>query len=175
MTERPAGTLGGQLIRGIYHPATLLAVRIFLGVILMYAGWLKLFDMTGMAQSIENFRIVPIPLVNLFAMVLPPVEVITGLCLILGIAMEGALAITTALFAVFTVAIQSAIWRGLDIECGCFGTSDAEVVGAQVLVRDILLLFLTLLLWMGRRRGSASPAGSETEAEGLPAPSGPEI
>jgi len=175
VTGKPMDSLGGKILRGVYHPATLFVARLFLGGILIYAGWLKLFDMPGMAKSIENFRILPAGVVNIFAMVLPPVEVITGLCLIAGIAMDGALAITTALFAVFTVAIQSAIMRGLDIECGCFGTSDAEVVGTKVLLRDVLLLFLTLLLWVGFRRESASPAGPEPEAEGLAAPSSPEV
>ncbi|HOJ60221.1 MAG TPA: MauE/DoxX family redox-associated membrane protein [bacterium] len=175
MNAKPAETLGGKIMQGIYHPATLLGLRIILGAVLIYAGWIKIFDMPGMAKSIENYRILPVAMVNIPAIVMPPVEIITGLCLILGIWMEGALVIATGLFAVFIVAIQSAILRGLDIECGCFGTSDAEKVGTRVLVRDFLLLFVTLLIWLGYKRESTPVPVPDPETKDLAAESSPEV
>ncbi|HOE11617.1 MAG TPA: hypothetical protein PLQ35_02715 [bacterium] len=49
----------------------------------------------------------------------------------------------------FLAAILWAISQGLDIECGCFGTSDAEQIGWFVLVRVLLLLMASV--WLTRR------------------------
>ncbi len=127
-----------------------LLLRLVLGGVLVYAGYSKMIDMEGMAQAIENYRILPVSIVNIVAIILPPVEFIAGLCLIFGFLLDGALMITLMLFAVFCVAIESAIWRGLDIECGCALTSDAEIVGIKVLLRDLFFLLLTIVVWINR-------------------------
>lgn len=125
-------------------------LRLFLGGILLFAGGVKLFDMHGMADAIENYRILPRVLVNVAAMIMPAVEVAAGACLIAGIWMDGALVIVTGLFIVFIAAVESAIWRGLNIECGCFGLSDSEVVGVKVLVRDGLFLIACVPIWLAQ-------------------------
>lgn len=156
----------------IKHPKTALVCRVVVGAVLFYAGLLKLFDMASLADHIENFRILPLSLVdlfalllpqntaeflvsevnlslvNLFAILLPPLEIITGLCLMTGYKTNGSLFIATALFVVFGIAVESAILRDLDIACGCFGTSDAELVGLKVLYRDMALLLATIPVWL---------------------------
>ncbi|MEW6238131.1 MAG: MauE/DoxX family redox-associated membrane protein [Candidatus Omnitrophota bacterium] len=135
---------------GLTNPYFCLALRLFLGGVLIYAGAAKLFDMPGMARAIANYRLLPDSLVNIVAMILPPVELLAGIGLILGLCFDGALAITTLLLLVFLAAIESAILRGLDIQCGCFGTSDAELVGTGVLLRDAMLLLAVIPLWMDK-------------------------
>ncbi len=138
------------LHRTVIHPYFVMFLRFMLGGIMIFAGAIKLIDMPGMAESIENYRLLPHAWVNIPAIILPAVELIAGICLIAGIWIQGALLIITGLFAVFIVAVESAIWRGLNIECGCFGLSDSEIVGVQVLVRDVLFLFATIPIWVTR-------------------------
>ncbi|MBN2326784.1 MAG: DoxX family membrane protein [Candidatus Omnitrophica bacterium] len=138
------------------HPYAVIVLRVLVGGIMIFAGWSKLIDMAGMAESIENYRILPSALVNIPAIILPAIELIAGVCLIAGIWIDGALLIVTGLFVVFIAAIQSAIWRGLNIECGCFGLSDSEIVGAKVLIRDSLFVLATVPIWLSRIRGDES-------------------
>ncbi len=132
----------------VKHPYTALVCRIAVGLVLVIAGGMKLFDMPTLAQNIENFRLLPVSWVNVVAIILPPVEVIAGLCLIFGFAINGSLFIATSLFVIFGIAIESAILRGLDIECGCFGTSDADMVGLKALIRDVIFLIATIPVWL---------------------------
>jgi len=137
-----------KIVAMFRNPYVGLVFRWFLGIIMIYAGWNKLFDMANLATAIERYRIIPSETVNLFAIILPPIEIIAGVGLILGVLLEGALTITTVLLAVFLIAIESAILRGLDIDCGCFGTSDAERVGIAVLIRDVFLFLTVIPIWM---------------------------
>ncbi len=134
----------------LLHPVMVLALRFILGGTLIYAGWLKLIDMPGLAEAIGNYRLLPYSLSNLPAMILPAVEVIVGICLISGIWFDGALFLTSAMFAAFVIAIESAIWRDLNIDCGCFSTSDGEIVGVKILLRAGFLFLFTIPIWIAR-------------------------
>lgn len=151
------------LHRAAVHPILVIVLRFFLGGLMIYAGVVKLLDMPGMADAIENYRLLPRALVNIPAIVMPALEFIAGICLILGVWMDGALLTITGLFVLFLFAIESAIWRGLNIECGCFGLSDSELVGVPLLVRDGLFLLATIPIWMSRCRiGEPREAVEET-------------
>ena len=52
---------------------------------------------------------------------LPVLEVVVGLCLVLGLLTRGAAVVSALLFVAFIVGIASAWARGLQIDCGCFG------------------------------------------------------
>ena len=156
--------------RMLRHPVLSLVCRGLLGGMMIYAGLGKLTDLPAFAEAVEHYRLLPLEAVNLFAMALPAVEVIAGLCLVLGWGQKGALFLTTLLLAIFLAAVESALWRELDIECGCFGTSDASMVGIQLLVRDGFFLMLTLPVWFCDKpmwtldaRWRRTLAGAETE------------
>ncbi len=127
-------------------------LRLLLGMVFIYAGIVKLAELPEMAVSVNNYRLLPDYMVNVVAMTLPGIEVIAGICLIAGLFTDGALTVVTAMLIAFVIAVESAILRGLDIECGCFSTSDAERVGIQVLLRDVLLLLATVPIWMARKQ-----------------------
>lgn len=111
------------------------ALRLFVGVVLIYASHDKLGNPQAFADAIGNYRILPDSLVNLAAVTLPWLELFTGLALILGLAAPGAGLVASGLFAVFTAALVSAIARGLDIECGCFKLE----AGSRISYSDIWL------------------------------------
>ncbi|MDX9753315.1 MAG: MauE/DoxX family redox-associated membrane protein [bacterium] len=133
------------------YPYFSLFARLLLGGLFLYAGAIKLVDMQNFMYDIENYRLIPHSVLPLLAISLPAIEIIAGLCLILGLWTEGALTIITTLMVVFIAAITSAVWRGLDISCGCFGTSDAEQVGWSILLRDYVLLLIAVPLWLNKK------------------------
>lgn len=135
----------------IRHPYLALSMRLVLGGLLIWAGGVKASDLELTAQSVQNYQMVPLAWVNPIAMLLPAVELVVGLCLILGLAMNGAVLIATGMYAVFWVAVAAAMARGLDISCGCFGTANASAIGWLTLLRNTALLLALVPLWLGDR------------------------
>ena len=130
--------------------------RIIMGVVFIVAALAKIGDMTSFSTQIHNFRMMPIGLENLVAMTLPWIELLAGLSLLLGIRPRSGGLIVTVLMAFFLVAVAGALFRGLDIECGCFGTADGTRVGISKLSQNLVMLILAFI-------GTLAPA-TESEA-----------
>ncbi len=106
--------------------AVVFALRLMLGVIFIYASYNKLFDPQPFANKVENYRLLPRALVNVFTISLVWVEFVTGVLLILGLVTRGAALVSAILYLTFSIAMASALMRGLDIDCGCFTLSTAS-------------------------------------------------
>jgi putative oxidoreductase len=129
-------------------PYIALAFRVVLGCLFLYTGVIHALDPKGFADAVANYRILPAVLVNPFAVALPFVEMITGIALILGILIPGSSLIIAGLLFVFTLALGIALFKGLDISCGCFTTSrEAQRISWIYLVRDLSLLAMTLFVF----------------------------
>ena len=122
--------------------------RWLIGFVFLYAALAKIGDISTFASQIHHFRLAPVWSENLIAMVLPWVELAAGLSLLLGIRPRAGGMTAAILMAVFLVAVGLAVLRGLDIECGCFGTSDGAKVGLAKLAENTGLLVLS---WIGSR------------------------
>lgn len=120
--------------------------RIILGFVFIYAGILKISDPAGFSEVINNYKLLPLLFVNFFAITLPWIEVVAGLFLLFGISVKENSFIISIMLVVFIFAIVISLGRGLNIECGCFGTSSGTKVGIIKLVENIVLLTFSLLL-----------------------------
>lgn len=136
----------------LYGNMAAAAVRILLGALLLFAGSLKMGDPEQFARVIARYGIVPDFLLPYGAVMVPALEVLTGLLLIIGYRIRAALLVGAAMMAAFSLFIASAMARGERFDCGCFnlgrlGLGISETVGPWVLVRDLLFLagFLILL------------------------------
>ena len=118
----------------------LLIIRIAVGGIFIYSALTKITDLEYFAKSLYNYRILPEASLNLFALIIPWLELIIGLFIVLGIFVRESALLGGFLMIVFIAAISIAIVRGLDIECGCFGTKDGSRVGILRIVEDLLIL-----------------------------------
>jgi putative oxidoreductase len=131
-----------RLVDFFRHPWLVRGAQIVIGLVFLAAALPKIGDPESFALSVHHFRIVPLALENLVAIALPWIELVAGLALVLGIQARAGGAIVTVLMAVFTVAVAVALARGLDFECGCFGTGDGTRVGATKLLENTTLLLL---------------------------------
>ena len=133
-----------------YKPGTLaFGARLALGVIFVYASIDKILNPTAFAQAVYNYRILPDLLINLTAIILPWMELLLGLCLILGLWLPGAVFLCTILLATFFGALLFNTARGLHIDCGCFSKTDgtpSEISMAWYVIRDGAFLLLALYL-----------------------------
>jgi uncharacterized membrane protein YphA (DoxX/SURF4 family) len=122
----------------------LLVVRIVLGLIFIYAGAEKISDPEAFAVSISNYRLLPVVTLNFFAITLPWIELVTGVLILFGIAVKENSSIIFLMLLVFTIAIVISLFRGLSIDCGCFGKGSQ--IGLLKLGENILMLVVSLLL-----------------------------
>jgi putative oxidoreductase len=120
--------------------------RIVLAIIFIYAGIKKISDPGGFSNSINNYKILPISFVNLFAITLPWIELITGILLLFGIKVKENSFIISVILLVFIIAILISLIRGLNIDCGCFGTVSGTKIGVYKIIEDLVLLILGLIL-----------------------------
>jgi uncharacterized membrane protein YphA (DoxX/SURF4 family) len=116
-----------------------------------WAGLAKIGDLHGFAEQLHNFRMMPIPLENLIAISLPWIELVAALALIFGVRARAGAMLSALLLTGFTTAVFVAMIRGLDIECGCFGTNDATRVGWGKIGQNLAMLALAVVGSVRRR------------------------
>lgn len=119
--------------------------RILLGAVFVYASWGKILDPAAFARIIANYQIVSAGTGHLTALFLPYLELVCGVCLIINRWSRGSALIVTGLMMVFIAALAYNIYRGLDIDCGCFTLTEGATGSMWVnLVRDILFLAMAI-------------------------------
>lgn len=136
-----------------------LVCRVALGVVFLYAGLPKLMAPQAFLIAVRGYMMLPDPVIPLFTIALPAVEVVVGAALVAGVWPRAAALVTAGMVVMFLVAIAQAMVRGIDIECGCFAHGDARV-GWGLVFRDILMLAMLVPVFLDRRpRWAAWPAG----------------
>lgn len=120
----------------------IVVLRIALAGVLVWAAVPKLLDPTTFATDIANYRLVPESWAGPIAIMLPVLELVIGGALLAGLEARGAAIIAGVMLIVFSVAMGQAMARGIDLECGCFGTTAEAEVGWTSIVRNVLLVAL---------------------------------
>jgi uncharacterized membrane protein YphA (DoxX/SURF4 family) len=127
-------------------PYLILALRLFFGIIFIYAAYDKLLNPLEFSQAVENYQLVNAALSKWIAIWLPFLELILGIMLLFNIWLVPGTIINVILNIVFTIAVFSAYYRGLDISCGCFGKESGIVTGSKVF-SNIMLLAISLFFY----------------------------
>ena len=130
------------------NPYLVILTRVFLGLLFVVVSIEKIVEPAAFAQSIANYKIFSFSTSLVLATFIPWLELVCGLCLIAGLLLRGSSLLVSLLVAVFTVAVLSAVLRGLDIACGCF-TQDPTVgkVGWMKITQNLSLLALSIYLY----------------------------
>jgi putative oxidoreductase len=128
------------------------ALRILLAALFVLAGGLKILDPAAFAVEINRYQLIPWWSCAILALFLPWLEICVGIGLLTPWVSRGALAWVAALLIVFSVALLSAMLRGLNIDCGCFGRLWQSTGTFWPLVRNFVLLGITAFLWWQPRR-----------------------
>ena len=130
-----------NLFRVFYH-----CVRLILGVIFIYASYDKILHPKAFAQVIYNYQILPDSFINVTAIFLPWLEVLMGVFLIIGFWMPGTVIWCNLLFVVYIGALWFNLARGLDVNCGCFSTTEGSSIGIKTILWDVAFLTLSVYL-----------------------------
>lgn len=151
-------------------------VQIALGLFFVVAALPKLVDPPSFAHMIYNYRLVPGAFVNVMALAMPWLELLTGLALVLGIWTRASAALVGALLLIFIAAISANLARGNAIDCGCFDvtaanrTVDERLADLRfAILRDVgMLLMVAQILWATRRAPLDRRPGPWDEEAPLP-------
>lgn len=132
-TIRLRGGGGWRMLPGMDCGRTYLTVlawllRVGLGSWFVWSGSHKVFvsGLSRFTQDVANYQLVTAPLDAVAAYTVPWVEMVAGICLLLGLLRQGTLLVLGGLVTVFAVAIAWAWSKQLDIACGCHG-GDAPI------------------------------------------------
>ena len=137
-----------------------LAARLVVGGVWVVAGLLKLPDPAENVRAVRAYQLLPEAVVPMVGYVLPILELLVGVCLLIGLLTRVNAVLSSLLLLAFIVGIASAWARGLEIECGCFGGGGGPAEGAVdkypwEIARDAGLLALSMfLVWRPRTRWS---------------------
>jgi uncharacterized membrane protein YphA (DoxX/SURF4 family) len=118
----------------------LLIIRVIIGALFIYSAITKIIDTEYFVKSLYNYRLLPEEWLNFFALFIPWLELIIGGLLVLGIFVRESALLGSIMMVLFIAAISIAVVRGLDIECGCFGTRDGSRVGVLRIIEDLFIL-----------------------------------
>jgi uncharacterized membrane protein YphA (DoxX/SURF4 family) len=129
-----------------------LVARLVTGGVWIVAGMLKLPDPAASVRAVRAYDLLPEAVVPTVGHLLPVLEIVVGLCLVLGLLTRASALLSSLLFAAFIIGIASAWARGLQIECGCFGGGGTSANASDdypwEIARDVGLLLLSLwLVW----------------------------
>lgn len=144
----------------------LLLLRVILGTIFIFAALPKIQDPPSFAHLVYNYKLLPLTMINMVALVLPWLELICGVFLIFGIWKRTVAIVVAALLVLFIAGIAINLTNGNAIQCGCFGhaamKSPAELIHEMKLdlIRDAALLAIAVVLAMLSRPGTFPPPQS---------------
>ena len=126
-----------------------LVVRLGLGFLFIMSSVPKIRQPYSFLGSIYGYELVGPKLGVLVAMVLPWVELFTGVCLVGGVFVGGALLASMGMGVLFTFVLGSALYRHLDISCGCFSNAGAGKISYLTLIRAIVITLVSAAAYAG--------------------------
>lgn len=137
-----------SIVRGRLLSGFLFVVRVGLGCMFLYSSLPKIRQPYDFLADVYNYELLGPKLGVLVAMTIPWAELFVGICLVGGIFVSGALLVSLGMGAMFTFVLASALYRGLNISCGCFSSSSAEQIGYITLIRALVIMLLSATAYL---------------------------
>lgn len=131
-------------------------VRIFVGILFIISGFIKLNDPVGFSFKLEEYfsqGVLDLPFLSPYALVISIlvviVEVMVGVMLILGYKRKLTIWTLLAMIVFFTFLTFYSAYFNKVTDCGCFGDA-IKLTPWESFTKDIVLLVLILILYVGR-------------------------
>jgi len=143
--------------------------RLAVGIVFLISGAGKLPERALFIEKVEEFDLLPRTLAHFYGNVLPWVEIAIGALLIVGLLSRFAAVLAMLSSLSFIIANSVVLYRGLNLECGCFGdaavlqTRDALIIDCVMLIVAFLIVihkeeFLSLDSLIFRRKKTVTPS-----------------
>jgi putative oxidoreductase len=130
-----------------------LVMRWLLGGSFIYASFHKITAPERFAESVYSYALFPDVSINLIAIILPYLELFSGIALIIGIYYRGAVVIINGLLIGFITALSVNLIRGHEFDCGCFSSGEPGTShsGGIMIVRDAAFFGMGLYVFFFKR------------------------
>ena len=133
-----------------------MAARWILGLTFIYASLHKIIAPADFAKIVYGYGLFPEILINLIAIMIPLLELVTGLALVIGVYPRSAAITINGLLLAFIAVLTINLIRGHEFDCGCFsaGQSGYSSSPKVTIARDIIyfMLGLHVILFNGVRK-----------------------
>jgi len=126
------------------------ALRLYLGYFFIYASLSKIPYPAQFAEAIANYRLIPYMVLNLGALILPWIELVTGLFLIIGFKSRSSALVIGLLLIMFDVMVLINMYWGAPITCGCYDTVGEPIGWKKVLENALMLVFSVQIYYCDR-------------------------
>jgi len=119
----------------------------------IYASLNKILNTAVFKEAVASYEILPYWIVNITAVVLPWLELWTGILLIVGAFVRACAIVYSSLLLLFNIAIGLNILRGVEFYCGCF-TENNSISGINYwhIIFNTLWFFIAVILFILERR-----------------------
>ncbi|MGH9891727.1 MAG: MauE/DoxX family redox-associated membrane protein [bacterium] len=123
--------------------------RVAVGVMLIVAGLAKAANREHFSEVLRRFPIARLVLRSqassrVFASTLSVVEMVSGLLFALGLGLLPIGVLILVLLSAFSLGLTTALMKGEDVACGCFGDTSGKQVRWLAVARNMALILLTL-------------------------------
>ena len=132
-------------------------LRALFGSVFVFSGTLKLFNTDDFIKTISYYKLLPKELELSIALIIIISEIILGCLASFNLWAWQSTYILLLMLAIFTLAMISAVIRGIDLSCGCFGP--LEIVNRESnlrilfpFVRNGMLIVIGLFLIRNTRQ-----------------------
>ncbi len=131
--------------------------RVFVGVLFIISGFIKLNDPVGFSFKLEEYfspAVLDFPFLEPYALAISIfvviVEVLLGVLLLLGFQPKFTIWSLLAMIVFFTFLTFYSAYYNKVTDCGCFGDA-VKLTPWESFAKDIVLLVLILILWKGSK------------------------
>lgn len=125
-----------------------LICRLAIGSIFLFSGIIKLSDLVSFNEAIIRFGILPLQLVNIAAITIPAIEILSGILLLLNIYTKVSALSLKILLVLFIYGITINLINGETFECGCFGPLKIfEKISIYSIALDLVLLAMLSIVF----------------------------
>lgn len=123
------------------------AMRVFLAMVFLIAGLLKLADPPAFADGIASFQFLPFGWINFTAMGMPVLEIVVGMLLFSSRYRRQGCLLAVGLSVGFLAFYLWALAHGIEVNCGCFGAWEfLSATTMSGMVRAAALLAVSLIV-----------------------------
>jgi len=130
-------------------------LTVWIGTLFIHSGTMKLAGTEDLELAVRGYRLVPPRLVRLVSLILPWIEIATGVFVICGVATGILSGIILGLC--FAAGGISVLRRGFRTPCGCAGTSNGDAVSAVTVARAMSIVIVCSVLWAFREEAPPIP------------------
>lgn len=127
-----------------------LILRLFVGYYFVYASMSKIPYPAQFADILAAYRLFPFPIINAMAVIVPWMELVTGLFIIIGLRNKASAIIIIFSYVVFNISVGLNVITDSPITCGCYDTVGEPVSWMKVLKNTVWMLFTIQVFFFDR-------------------------